>query len=98
MLPKEAVVANIGRGAVIVQDDLVRALQSGALGGAVLDVFEKEPLPQDSPLWTMENVIVTPHISGPDNIPVNAQRFLENYRRFVAGEPLAGVVDFDRGY
>jgi phosphoglycerate dehydrogenase-like enzyme len=46
----------------------------------------------------MENVIVTPHISGPDNIPVNAQRFLENYRRFVAGQLLAGVVDFERGY
>jgi phosphoglycerate dehydrogenase-like enzyme len=98
LLPNGAVVVNIGRGAVVKQDDLVRALQSGALGGAALDVFEREPLPEDSPLWTMENVIVTPHISGPDNIPVNAQRFLENYRRFVAGEPLAGVVDFERGY
>ena len=98
LLPRGAVVVNVGRGAVVRQDDLVRALQDGSLGGAVLDVFEKEPLPAESPLWTMENVIVTPHISGPDNIPVNAQRFLENYRRFVAGEPLAGVVDFERGY
>ena len=98
LLPPEAVVVNIGRGAVIKQDDLLRALQDGRLGGAILDVFEREPLPRDSPLWTMDNVIVTPHISGPDNIPVNAQRFLENYRRFVAGEPLAGVVDFERGY
>ncbi len=98
LLPRDAVLVNIGRGAVVVQDDLVRALQAGALGGAVLDVFEQEPLPPDSPLWTMENVIVTPHISGPDDVPVNARRFLENYRRFVAGEPLAGVVDFERGY
>ena len=98
LLPRDAVLVNVGRGAVVRQDDLVGALQVGALAGAVLDVFETEPLPADSPLWTMENVIVTPHISGPDNIPVNAQRFLENYRRFVAGEPLAGVVDFERGY
>lgn len=98
LLPRDAVLVNIGRGAVVQQDALVRALQGGALAGAVLDVFEQEPLPEDSPLWTMQNVIVTPHISGPDNIPVNAQRFLENYRRFVAGQPLDGVVDFERGY
>ena len=98
LLPRDAVVVNIGRGAVVKQDDLVAALQGGRLGGAILDVFEQEPLPAESPLWTLENVIVTPHISGPDDIPVNARRFLENYRRFVAGEPLAGVVDFERGY
>jgi glyoxylate/hydroxypyruvate reductase A len=61
-------------------------------------VFEEEPLPPESPFWTMENVIVTPHMSGPDDVPVNAARFLENYRRFLAGEPLHGLVDFARGY
>jgi len=98
LLPRHATVVNVGRGAVIKQDELVQALESGIIGGAVLDVFEEEPLPPDSPLWTMANVIVTPHIAGPDDIPLNARRFLENYRRFVAGEPMAGVVDFARGY
>ncbi|MNC98916.1 Glyoxylate/hydroxypyruvate reductase A [compost metagenome] len=64
----------------------------------MLDVFETEPLSPESPLWSMENVIVTPHMSGPDNVPVNAARFLENYRRFLAGQPLNGQVDFERGY
>ena len=98
MLPQGAVLVNICRGAVVVQDDLIATLQSGGLRAAVLDVFEKEPLPQDSPFWEMENVIVTPHMSGPDDTPINAARFLENYRRLQAGEPLAGQVEFTRGY
>lgn len=98
LLPRHAWLVNIGRGAAVRQADLVAALQAGALGGAVLDVFEQEPLPQDSPLWTMANVIVTPHVSGPDDLPENAERFLENYRRFKDGRPLEGVVDVDRGY
>jgi len=98
LLPQGAVLVNICRGAVVQEDAMIAALQRGDLRFAVLDVFEKEPLPDDSPLWTMENVIVTPHMSGPDDIPVNAARFLENYRRFTSGEPLLGQVDFTRGY
>jgi phosphoglycerate dehydrogenase-like enzyme len=98
LLPRHAVLVNVARGAIVDQDALIRALGDGTIRGAVLDVFVQEPLPADSPLWGMENAIVTPHISGPDDIPVNARRFLENYRRFVAGEPLDGVVDFARGY
>jgi phosphoglycerate dehydrogenase-like enzyme len=98
LLPKGAVLANICRGAVVDEPELIDALMSGHLRFAVLDVFEKEPLPQESPLWSMENVIVTPHMSGPDDVPVNAARFLENYRRFQAGQPLNGQVDFERGY
>jgi len=98
LLPKDAVLVNICRGAVVVEADVIAALEGSKLRFAVLDVFETEPLPQQSPLWSMENVIVTSHMSGPDDVPVNAARFLENYRRFRAGEPLHGQVDFERGY
>jgi phosphoglycerate dehydrogenase-like enzyme len=98
LLPQGAVLVNICRGAVVHEAELIRSLESGHLRFAVLDVFETEPLPQESPLWSMENVIVTPHMSGPDDVPVNAARFLENYRRYQAGQPLDGQVDFARGY
>jgi len=95
-----AVIVNIARGAVIVQADLVRALRDGWIAGAALDVFEREPLPPESPLWEMENVIVTPHISGGTEI-YNERAvgiFAENLRRYLSGEELANVVDPARGY
>jgi glyoxylate/hydroxypyruvate reductase A len=98
LLPKGAVLVNICRGAVVREPELIAALERGQPRFAVLDVFEQEPLPPESPFWSMENVIVTPHMSGPDDVPVNAARFLENYRRFLAGELLHGQVDFSRGY
>jgi phosphoglycerate dehydrogenase-like enzyme len=98
LLPRHAWIVNIGRGALVRESELIAALRNGALGGAVLDVFETEPLPPESPLWEMENVVVTPHISGPDDLAVNVQRLLANYRRFRAGRPLEGVVDVERGY
>ena len=65
-------------------------------------MFAKEPLPSDSPLWDMDNVIVTPHISGHDDDPINAQSiydlFLENLRRYFSGETLMHIVDRSRGY
>jgi phosphoglycerate dehydrogenase-like enzyme len=86
---------NIGRGAIVVLDDLVSALRSGQLAGAALDVFEVEPLPKDHPLWDFPNVIITPHTAGYS--PAIAARHLatlmENVRRFSAGEPLMNVVD-----
>lgn len=86
---------NIGRGAIVVLDDLVAALQAGQLGGAALDVFEREPLPPEHPLWSMPNVILTPHTAGYST--AIAPRHLEvvrgNVRRFVRGEPLQNVVD-----
>ena len=93
-----AVLINIGRGSVVSENALIRALQSGGIGGAVLDVFEKEPLPQESPLWSLPNLYITPHISGysfPSDI---VGIFAENYRRFIAGNPLLHRVDFQRGY
>ena len=86
---------NIGRGAIVVLDDLVAALRAGRLAGAALDVFEVEPLPADHPLWDFPNVIITPHTAGYS--PAIAGRHLaalvENVRRFAAGEPLKNVVD-----
>lgn len=86
---------NVGRGAVIVEEDLLAAIDSGHLGGAALDVFENEPLAAESPFWTRSNVLVSPHASG-DLVGWRGRvvdRFEENLRRWNAGEPLRDVVD-----
>lgn len=95
-----AYIVNIGRGGVIDEPALVRALQAGRLAGAGLDVFASEPLPPDSPLWAMENVIITGHYAGAT--PIYDERamaiFLDNLRRYRAGEPLRNEVDKALGY
>jgi glyoxylate/hydroxypyruvate reductase len=88
--------ANVGRGTVVDEGALVEALESGHLSGAALDVFEAEPLPEESPLWEMENVIVSPHAT--DMVPslINERQtdlFCENLRRYLEGEPLLNVLD-----
>ncbi len=91
---------NVGRGQSVVQADLVAALRSGRLAGAGLDVTDPEPLPPDSPLWRMPNVIITPHVSAASDLG-DAARFAivrENLRRYVAGEKMLSVVDLARGY
>jgi len=98
LMQPSTVVINVGRGNSICESDLVEALRGGVIGGAVLDVFEHEPLAADSPLWRMPNVYITPHnaaISFPEDI---AQVFIDNYRRFLRGGPLRYVVDFELGY
>ncbi len=99
-MKRDAVLINIGRGAIVVLDDLVAALRSGEIAGAGLDVFETEPLPEDHPLWTFENVILTPHVAGQS--PRIAERhlgvLLENLGRFVHGEPLMNVADKRRWF
>ncbi|RSN44620.1 hydroxyacid dehydrogenase [Amycolatopsis sp. WAC 04197] len=91
---------NVGRGELVVTSDLIAALRDGSLGGAALDVFDTEPLPVDSPLWTMENVLISPHMSGDfvgwRNTLVEV--FADNFRRWRAGEPLRNVVDKQLGY
>jgi phosphoglycerate dehydrogenase-like enzyme len=98
LMQPSAVLINVGRGNSISETDLVQALRNGVIGGAVLDVFENEPLAGDSPLWLMPNVFITPHtsaISFPEEI---ARVFIDNYQRFFNGEPLRHVVDFELGY
>ncbi|MFN8556681.1 MAG: NAD(P)-dependent oxidoreductase [Dehalococcoidia bacterium] len=91
---------NVARGAVVDEPALIAALKEGVIAGAALDVFEQEPLPPESPLWDMENVVVTPHFSaGSDRYDERtADIVCENLRRFLAGEPLRNIVDLDRGY
>ena len=92
--------ANVGRGTTTDEPALIRALQSGHLGGAVLDVTAQEPLPADSPLWTLPTVILTQHTGGgqPDEDAGKVTQFLTNLARFAAGQPLANEVALDRGY
>jgi phosphoglycerate dehydrogenase-like enzyme len=91
---------NLGRGEIVDEAPLVEALRSGRLAGAALDVFEREPLPAESPLWAMPEVIVTPHTSGlgPRYWERVMEQFVANLRRFVAGEPLENLVDKRAGY
>ncbi len=91
---------NIGRGETVDEAALIDALRSGKVAGAALDVFETEPLPQDSPLWEMKNVLITPHSSGA-TIHYDARAFdifLDNLQRYVAGDKLKNIVDKSKGY
>ena len=99
-LPRSASLINIGRGASVDEVALVAALNAGELAGAGLDVFETEPLPSDSPLWQMENVIITPHHAGDldDYAERVAALFLENLARYRAGQTLRNVIDKRLGY
>ena len=95
-----AVLINIARGKIVDTDALVAALRSGHLAGACLDVTDPEPLPTESPLWTMENVVITPHVAGRAELTTERRMaiFRENVARFAKGEPLRNLVDKKAGY
>jgi phosphoglycerate dehydrogenase-like enzyme len=95
-----AVFINVGRGAVVDEGALVEALREGRIKGAALDVFEEEPLPATSPLWGLENVLLSPHCADQTVTWLEdaSRAFLENLERFRRGEPLRNVVDKARGY
>jgi phosphoglycerate dehydrogenase-like enzyme len=99
-MKRDAVLINVSRGMVVDEPELITALQSRSIRGAVLDVFATEPLPQDSPLWSLSNVIITPHVSG--MATTNEERFIElfvdNLGRYRAGAPLRNTIDIGRGY
>lgn len=100
----DAVLVNVGRGSLIVTKDLEEVLEAGHLFGVALDVMKPEPLPKESKLWDMENVIITPHISGQGfGHEVRTEQKIydvlsENIRRYIRREPLLNVVDLERGY
>jgi len=97
-----ALVINVGRGPVIDEAELVRALRERRVAGAALDVFEREPLPAESPLWAMDNVLLSPHSAdntiAPDSLELTIGFFIRNFRRYRAGEPLENVVNKHEGY
>lgn len=102
LLPEGAYVVNVGRGTAIDEEALADALEEGHLAGAALDVFRKEPLSKDSRLWTVPNLLITPHVAGNLTLDVtkdkNVQMFCEDLKNYADGNPLQHVVDSNRGY
>lgn len=99
-MPAGAWLVNVGRGGHVDHDALARALRTGAIAGAVLDVTEPEPLPDSSELWSLPNCIISPHIGNTPEmgLPLIAERVRENTARWLAGRDLIGLVDPDSGY
>jgi phosphoglycerate dehydrogenase-like enzyme len=102
LMKPSAFFINIGRGEIVVEDDLITALQKGIIAGAGLDVFEQEPLSVDSPLWKLENVIITPHIAGSTehyNQRVIENVLIPNLKKYISGTlPSVNNVNFSKGY
>src|SRR5262249_40088791 len=100
LLNPGAIIINVARGRIIDEGALLAALRDRRLGGAVLDVFEREPLDPASPLWNMPNVIISPHSAGvrPDHWDDVIDLFSENLRRFQRGETLLNLVNSEAGY
>jgi phosphoglycerate dehydrogenase-like enzyme len=100
VMKKAAYFINIARGGLVKTPALIEALEKKQIAGAGLDVTDPEPLPENSPLWKMSNVVISPHIAGqsPGGRDRQWRLFRENIRRFAAGEPLLCVVDKDKGY
>jgi glyoxylate/hydroxypyruvate reductase A len=97
-LPHGACLINVARGAHLVEADLLAALESGHLGGATLDVFQTEPLPPESPLWSHPRVLITPHVASYCLAATAAEGVVDNIRRARSGQPLRHQVDRTRGY
>ena len=100
LLPNHAVFVNLGRGSIVDEVELAIALNTGQIGGAVLDVTEDEPLPAEHPFWNCPNTILTQHSGGgtADELDQKIDVFLANFARFSDGEPLEGIVNMKRGY
>ena len=97
-LPDHACFVNVGRSNVVDDEALMKALRTGKLASAALDVFDTEPLPEDSPLWSTPNLSVTAHIAAISHPLLIVPIFVDNYARFIKDQPLNYVVDFDAGY
>lgn len=99
-MQKHALLINVTRGKIVDEASLLEALETGEIAGAGLDVVPQEPLPEDHPLWKMENVIITPHTAGgsPNRQDRIVGLFCDNLKRLMAGEPLLSVIDKQKGY
>lgn len=99
-MKESAYLINVGRGDLIDEKALIQALKTRKIAGAALDVFEQEPLPSDSPLWDLDNLIISPHISGISRYlhADTLELFIENLERYLAGQPLYNQVDRAEGY
>ena len=99
-MQQHALLINVTRGKIVDGPSLLQALEEGLIGGAGLDVTPEEPLPEDSPLWDMKNVIITPHVAGgsPLRMDRTVDLFCENLKRLIVGEPLMSVIDKRKGY
>ncbi len=97
-LPPHALFVNVGRGSAVDESALLEALTQNKIAGAVLDVFEQEPLPKDHPFWTTPNLLITFHTAAPSLPEDIAKIFIENYKLFIEGKPLKYQVDFEKGY
>jgi glyoxylate/hydroxypyruvate reductase len=97
-LPRGACIINIARGAHLNERDLLTALDQGQLGGAMLDVFQREPLPPEHPFWHHPKVVVTPHVAAQAIAELMVSQVIDNIRRIERGEPPLGLVDRSRGY
>lgn len=97
-LPRGAYIINVSRGKHLVEADLLNALASGQIAGACLDVFDREPLPENHPFWSHPRIVVTPHIAAPGQPEDFADRTLEAIECYREGKPLQYVIDRDRGY
>lgn len=102
LLKKDSFVVNVGRGSAVDEEALCESLNAGRLGGAALDVFRTEPLPEDSILWDTANLLITPHVAGnltlEHTLDVNVKMFCENLLRFGNGLPLNNLIDRSKGY
>lgn len=100
LMKKSAYFINVARGAIVNQADLVSALRENLIRGAALDVFEEEPLPADSPLWDLPNLLVTPHIAAksPYYIDRSLKLFIENLHKFLSRSEMINVIDKEKGY
>jgi D-2-hydroxyacid dehydrogenase (NADP+) len=100
LMKPTAFLINVARGKIVKQEDLINALQEGKIAGAALDVVEEEPLPRESALWSMDNVIITPHIAGvfPNYWEKCVNLFIENYKRFIEKKELINVVNKKEGF
>ena len=102
LLPRDAIVVNVGRGTAIDQEALMEALNAGRIAGAALDVVVPEPLPREHPLWSTRNLLLTPHISGNMSLgytcDINVDMFCRDLENYAAGRPLEHRVDRKRGY